>query len=144
MLKILFQIFILSPEKNIFLDKKYFQENNFRKISLNHIKEISSARIEEMVDILFNQNKNLTYLKDKDIPVFLDFEDKNTFFKFKNIFVNHFKECELNSNFSIEENSNTSIKILGELLSKGWAKEAIPVINKKRSWISRIFSGLFE
>ncbi len=141
---IISDIYLESTEKNIFLDKKYFQENNFRKISLNNIKEISSARIEEMVDILFNQNKNLTYLKDKDIPVFLDFEDKNTFFKFKNIFVNHFKECELNSNFSIEENSNTSIKILGELLSKGWAKEAIPVINKKRSWISRIFSGLFE
>ena len=43
-----------------------------------------------MVDILFNRNKNLTYLKDKDIPVFLDFEDKNTFFKFKKYFCKSF------------------------------------------------------
>ncbi len=131
-------------DKNIYLDKKYFDKNNFRKISLSHIKEISSARIEEMTNILFNRNRNLTYLKDNDISVYLDFEDKKTIFKLKNIFENHFKECNLDFNFSFEEDSSTSIKILGDLLSKGWTKEAIPVINKKKSWISRIFSGLFE
>ena len=44
------------------LDKKYFDKNNFRKISLKHIIEISSARIEEITNILFNKNKNLNYL----------------------------------------------------------------------------------
>ena len=43
-----------------------------------------------------------------------------------------------------DEDPFESIKIFGQLLSKGWIKEAIPVVNKKRSLISRIFSGLFE
>ena len=46
-------------DKNIYVDKKYFEQNNFRKISLKHIIEISSARIEEMLKYLFNKNKNL-------------------------------------------------------------------------------------
>ena len=46
-------------DKNMYVDKKYFNENNFRKISLKHIIEISSARIEEIANIIFNKNKNL-------------------------------------------------------------------------------------
>ena len=35
-------------EQNMYLEKKYFNDDNFRKISLKHIIEIASARIEEI------------------------------------------------------------------------------------------------
>ena len=131
-------------DENMYVDKKYFDENNFRKISLKHIIEISSARIEEMINIIFNKNKNLNDLKKNEIPLYLDFKDNNTIIKFENIFKNYINESKLNFNRSIDEDPFESIRIFGDLLSKGWIKEAIPFVNKKKSWISRIFSGLFE
>ena len=131
-------------DENMYVDKKYFDENNFRKISLKHIIEISSARIEEMINIIFNKNKNLNDLKKNEIPLYLDFKDNNTIIKFENIFKNYINESKLNFNKSIDEDPFESIRIFGDLLSKGWIKEAIPFVNKKKSWISRIFSGLFE
>tara|TARA_S200000501_G_C20586045_1_gene639373 strand:- start:47 stop:754 length:708 start_codon:yes stop_codon:yes gene_type:complete len=131
-------------DKNMYIDEKYFNKNKFRKISLKHLIEISSARIEEMANIVFNSNRNLNNLKDTEINLYLDFEDENIFYKFKDIFKNSFKNCNFISNNLIDEDYFGSIKIFGELMSKGWAKEAIPVVNKKRSLISSIFSGLFE
>ncbi len=131
-------------DQNLYVDKKHFDKNNFKKISLKHIIEISSARIKEITNILFNQNKNLYELKDKKISLYLDFEDKNISSKFQNIFENNLKRCSLNFLTENDKDPLESIKIFGQLLSKGWAKEAIPVINKKRSLISRIFSGFFD
>ena len=47
----------------MYVEKKYFNKNNFRKISLKNIIEISSARIEEMINIIFNKNKHLKNIK---------------------------------------------------------------------------------
>ena len=60
------------------------------------------------------------------------------------IFLKIFKEFVLNFDNFKDDDPYASVEIFGELLSKGWAKEAIPVINKKKSWIARVFSGLFE
>ena len=54
------------------------------------------------------------------------------------------KKCKLHFINIKDEDPLETLKIFGQLLSKGWTKEAIPVVNKKRSLISRIFSGLFE
>ncbi len=131
-------------DKNMYVDKHYFNQNEFRKISLKHIIEISASRIEEIVNIVFNQNKNLYNGHSEEIDVYFDFKDENIKHKFKDIFKSYFKKCKFNFDNSIDEDPFTSIKIFGELLSKGWTKEAIPVLTKKSSWISRIFSGLFE
>ncbi len=130
--------------ENLYVDKRYFGENNFRKISFNHLIEISSSRIEEMVNILFNQNKNLYNYKNDKINLYLEFEDESIQNKFNVIFQNNLIECKLNFEKSNDEEPFVSIKIFGELLSKGWVKEAIPILTKKSSWISRIFSSLFE
>ena len=130
--------------ENIYVDEKFFDDNDLRRISLKHIIEISSARIEELINIIFNYNNNLNYPKEKNLLIYLDFDDKNIASKFRDIFKKSFKKTELNFlNFS-DDNLFISIEIFGELLSKGWAKEAIPIVNKKKSWISGIFSSLFE
>ena len=129
---------------NLYVDKKYLDENNLRKISLKHIIEISSARIEEITNIIFNNNQNLYDFKNKEVDLYLDFEDKKIQQKFRNIFENSLKKCKLHFINIKDEDPLETLKIFGQLLSKGWTKEAIPVVNKKRSLISRIFSGLFE
>ena len=128
----------------MYLDKKYFNDDNFRKISLKHIIEIASARIEEITNILFNQNNNLNYLKNKDIPIYLDFTDKNISNNFKKYFKSYLDKYNLKIDNLNDDDPYSSIEIFGTLLSKGWVKEAIPIIHKKKSWISRIFSRLFE
>ena len=133
-----------SVGENMYVDKKYFNDKNFRKISLKHIIDISSARIEEVVKIVFNNNKNLINIKDHEISLYLDFSDSRIPNKFGSVFKKKFKNCNLIFNSSFDKDPFSSIKIFGELMSKGWAKEAIPVINKKKSWISSIFSGFFE
>ena len=67
---------------NLYVDKKYLDENNLRKISLKHIIEISSARIEEITNIIFNNNQNLYDFKNKEVDLYLDFEDKKIKQKF--------------------------------------------------------------
>ena len=142
--KIITEYSFKISDQNLYIDKKYFDKNNYRKINLKHIIEISSARIEEITNIIFNKNKNLYKLIDEKVPLYLEFEDNNISRKFHTIFENNFKIHNLNFLTEKDKDPFESIKIFGQLLSKGWAKEAIPVINKKRSLISRIFSGLFE
>ena len=44
--------FELSDNNN-YIEKRFFSENKFRKVSIKHLIEISSARIEEMIKIVF-------------------------------------------------------------------------------------------
>ena len=46
--------------------------------------------------------------------------------------------------FEIKSEDIDYINISGDLIGKGWVKEAIPLKLKKKSIISRIFSGIFE
>ena len=65
---------------------------NFRKISVKLIKEISSARIEEIINIIFNKNKNLINLKNNEIPIYIEITDKKILLGFKEIFNGQFKK----------------------------------------------------
>lgn len=129
--------------KDSYLDKKYFQGKNFRKISIQHIYDISLARIEEITNLIYNNNVNLKHLKVNKEKIFINFEDKSIYNNFNNCFKNQFSNIEISSSY-YDKQHNHSINASGELISKGWIKEAIPVPPKKKSWISRIFSRLFE
>ena len=130
--------------QDLYLDKKYFEKKNFKKINHKYLQEIAAARIEEIANIIFNQNKNLNNFQLKKTNLYLNLEDKNIGLKFQDAFENHFKDFTSNFDSLKDDDTYKSLEIFGELLSKGWAKEAIPVINKKKSWITRVFSGLFE
>ena len=51
-------------DNNIYVDEKYLKKKNFRKISLKHIIEISTARIDEILNNLI-KNKNLEHYGNK-------------------------------------------------------------------------------
>ena len=86
---------LTDVEDNSYVDKKYFNEMNFRKISVKLIKEISSARIEEIINIIFNKNKNLINLKSNEIPIYIEITDKKILLGFKEIFNGQFKKFKL-------------------------------------------------
>ena len=84
----------------------------------------------------------LSLLK-KDINVFLNFEDSIKINFFQKILMEYFlKKNELN--FIITKKPSTedlAIKAV-QLVQFGWKKEALPIVNEKKTIISRIF-GLF-
>ena len=136
--------FELSNDSEKYLDKKYFENDNFKKISIKLIHDISASRIEEIIKLIFKENKNLDIYKTDDYSLHIHFEDKNFFNKFNKIFKVYLSDKEVYLKELFKEDVHKSINIFGDLLIKGWVREAIPVISKKKSWITRLFSKIFE
>lgn len=126
------------------LDKKYFQDQQFKNIKLEYIKEIIDARIKEILNIIINKNSGLKNIVSKNIPIYLFFEDEKVFSNISQIFKKNMID---QNNLKIKKISNEqfeTIKTSSELISRGWTREAIPMIQKKKSIISRIFSIFFD
>jgi cell division protein FtsA len=128
-----------------YLDKKYFKDTNFRNISLTHLKNIISARAEELIDLIYKKNINLKYLEGQKKSIFFEFEDVNFFKNLGFFFKKNFSEKQ--KVVFLESNQNEPFDAClesAELIGKGWEKEAIPVVQTKKSIISRIFSNFFN
>ena len=128
-----------------YLTEEYFIESTFRKISLKHLEDIISARLEEMINIIYKKNINLAFLKKKNHSI--NFSVKEIKF-FENIqqFIQKSLSQSLELNFSDDNEYEPATPCLSaaELLGKGWEKEAIPIIQTKKSLITRIFTSLFH
>ena len=133
----------LPNMKDKFLDKNLFENQSFRKISLELFFNVALSRIEEINNIIFNQNRSLS-LDIKKKPLYLCFQDEKLK-NFQNIIKKKFRHVS-NSDIKSEIKSEDIdyITISADLIGKGWVKEAIPLKLKKKSIISRIFSGIFE
>ncbi len=123
--------------------EKYFKNQNFRKIKKKLLVEISHARIDEIFEIMLFKNFNIFSLLQKNINVFLSFGDSIKIDFFKKTLMEYFlKKNELN--FKIAKNpsiEDLALKAV-QLVQFGWKKEALPIVNEKKTIISRIF-GLF-
>tara|TARA_A100001011_G_C14313877_1_gene846967 strand:- start:1517 stop:2716 length:1200 start_codon:yes stop_codon:yes gene_type:complete len=131
---------------NDILNKDFFIGENFRKISLSHLKKIIEARIEEIIDLSFNKNINIYEFKKNNSHIFLNIENKDIQNNLGKTFIS-----KIYSNSQIEilnkaqdEQSDTSLHHAAEIIVKGWDKEALPLIQPKKSIISRFFSSLFN
>ena len=133
----------LQNIKDKFWDKNLFENQSFRKISLELFFNVALSRIEEINNIIFNQNRSLS-LDIKKKPLYLCFQDEKLK-NFQNIIKKKFRHVS-NSDIKSEIKSKDIdyITISADLIGKGWVKEAIPLKLKKKSIISRIFSGIFE
>jgi cell division ATPase FtsA len=134
----------LQKERVKYLDKKFFIKSDFMKLSVNHLKSIIDARIEEMINYIFNKNKNLNCLDNKVPLIYVFFEDKCVFNNLGNLFKNslNIEQSKILSKFFPLDDFSA---LLGaaELILKGWHKEAIPFTNEKKSVISGFFSRFF-
>ena len=136
--------FNVSFNDNEYLNKKYFDENKFRKVRLNLIREVISARIKEIVDIFLFKNTNLINLINNK-KVFINVDDEILKSNIKNIFLESFENSiDLAINFRTQDELFSSCVSSAELIFKGWSKEALPISQTKKSAISRLFSSIFE
>ena len=134
----------LNEKENNYLDENFFQGDKFRKISLSHLDEVTSARIEEIINLIFTKNINLKYLKNENIDIYLFFEDENMFKNFKKIFASKFPKNQKVFFDKLTQDENLGACMgSAELMGKGWEREAIPIIQTKKSIISRIFTTIF-
>ena len=111
-----------------------------------HIKNIIEARIEEMIDISFNNNINIFDFKKSNRKIFLNIGNKDIL---KNLAKTITSKINLNSRVQIlnkaqDEHNDISLINAAEIIVKGWDKEALPMIQPKKSIISRFFSSLFN
>ena len=133
-----------TENKTKYIDKKFFKESQFTKLSLFHFGEIISSRIEEMMNYLFNKNSNLNYFKNKLSHIHLVFENK--------VFHENLGEVfKGNLNFdsdkiAIRLITLDDLPLLGaaELIFRGWHAEAIPHVQEKKSLFAGVFSRLFK
>ena len=128
-----------------YLDKKYFVNVPFRKISYSHLKNIVSARIDEIVELVYEKNINIKNLHNKNEIIYISFEDEKIKKNLEEMFKKSFVFKESVSFCNISDNTHLSpCYLAAELIGKGWEKEAIPIAYTKKTLISKLFSTFFN
>ena len=139
-----FQNYIDLGENQI-LDKKYFTHSPFRKIRVKLILEIVKARLDELFEIFYEKNINLNYYNKTIRGIYIYIEDLNLIENIKFIFTKkEIGNLQITFNEPYDERLLSASVGAAELVGKGWEKEAIPIIQSKKSIISRLFSSLFN
>ena len=103
-----------------------------------------SARLEELFEICIFRNINVKSLQN-NYKIYVYIEQPEYYKNIQHILENS-KLATLECIFSDNKEQSLFGGINGacELIGRGWAKEAIPVIHKKKSLISGFFSKLFS
>ena len=105
---------------NNFLNKDFFINEKYRKLSMMHIKNIIEARIEEMIDISFNNNINIFNFKKSNRKIFLNIGNKDIL---KNLAKTITTKINLNSRVQIlnkaqDEHNDISLINAAEIIVK--------------------------
>ena len=136
---------LTENNKNEIIEKNFFSNQNFRKIKKSLIFEIAKARIEEVAEIIITKNTNVqSFLKKKSI-IFLNLNDNLNSECFKSDFEFFFSN-KYKLNLKIIKNFQTDelYKCAFNLVHYGWKKEAVPIVQEKKSFIARFFDIFFK
>ena len=129
------------------IDKKYFNDKPYRKISISYIKEIMLARLNELLDIIFIKNINIKNLKINIENCFIYIEDQNINVNLRQNLFDYLIEKEKMKKFLIKEMTQNDeylkCNLAAKLINDGWQNEVLPLIQPKKSLISRVFISLF-
>ena len=133
--------FLDSP----YIEKEYFEDQQYRKIKKELIFNIAEARIKELSEILFIKNINFAGSINCVKVIFLEFINIQEYNFFKDLYSDQFSNrLKLITKFiecpKIDEEVVQAIKID----QFGWKKEAIPVTVNKKSYIGRILQKIFS
>ena len=131
-------------EKDILIEKKFFEDENFKNIKKKFIFEIAVARIQELADILIFKNINLVSFLNKEKILYLTMSDKKNFRCFEESYRLLFSKNQSHK-VKFKENIETEsfYDNVHKLVHFGWKKEAVPVIQTEKSLIERFFDSLF-
>ncbi len=125
-------------------EKKFFNNNNYRKIRKRLVYDIALARIKEIFDLMFFKNINLNYNKKFSKNIFLEICDKSHLQTFQELYENTFNNNNYSyMNFKDNLSSDRMLNSVNKLINFGWKKEAIPTSQFKKSLIARFFDYFF-
>ena len=126
------------------IEREYFDQN-FRKIKKKLVLDIAQARVQEICEVIFTKNINIdNFLKEQKL-IILQINDETNFQFFKENFIgflSNYEQFEVKIASKLE--NKFFFKNAGELVQFGWKKEAIPIIQERKSIIARIFDFLFN
>ena len=132
--------FLKNNIKEPFLDKEFFENNNFRKIHKKLIFDIAEARIQEFAEIFLYKNINLKSFFKKKSSIFLRINDFQNIKCFEESFLTYFSkkdgfEVNLIDKLPLEEACDN----INSFVQYGWKSEAVPFVPEKKSLIARFF-----
>jgi len=126
------------------LERSFFYTSPYRKIKYQLILDIMLARLEELLEVCHKRNTNIKNLRNNDkiyIHIVCSEYYKNIKYLLEKSKITT-SECIFNN--SKEQHLFSAVNGACELIGKGWEKEAIPIIEKKKTFISGFFSKLFN
>jgi cell division protein FtsA len=128
---------------NDLIEAEIFENHNYVKIKKKLILEIAEARIHELFEIFITKNINLQSYVKKNKAVFFKIENKSYLDCFEETFRIFFSSN--NMEFKLEDDISTEDLLINanQIVQFGWKKEAIPVINTKKTLIAKFFDTLF-
>ena len=127
------------------IEKKFFKDNNFRKIKKKLIFDIAEARINEILDLMMFKNINLKYYNKLPKSLFFQLKSASSIQGIKDIYKNIFRQKGILDARCIGRLSDENmVHTASKLVHFGWKKEAIPFTKTKKSLIARFFSLIFE
>ncbi len=127
------------------IEKKFFEENNFRKIKKKLVFDIAEARIKEILEFMLFENINLKYYNKLPNSLFFQLKSTSSFKSIKDIYKNILLQKGISDVKCLDNESDEDIvHTARNLVHFGWKKEAIPFTKTKKSLIARFFSLFFE
>ena len=133
-------IFKNNISENELVEKEYFDDTIYRKVKKKLIYDIADARLQEMSEIFLIKNINLKNFIKKDTTLFIKIFDNDIYTSFKDIIEKSFSYekkfiIEIIKSITIEE----TFKTASNIVQFGWKKEALPIIQIKKSILARFF-----
>ncbi len=126
------------------IEEKYFTNINYRKIKKKSVVEIAKARIDEITNIVLNKNINIQSFNKNNCKIYVFIQDKLIRKNFEEAFRTGFSRIgELEYKFIEDFEISALIVNAADLSIYGWKKEAIPIIQTKKSFITWVFKSLF-
>ena len=133
-----------NNDNDNFLDKEFFDNQNFRKIKKQLVCDIANARIQEIAEIILFKNINVKNFYNTNFKIFLKIDDALILKSFEDIFREIFTKNEYEFNLIKNYSLNEVYENIHNVVQYGWKNEAVPVIREKKSLIKRFFELFFN
>ena len=131
--------------ENELIKKELFESDVFRKIKEKLIYNIASARIKEIIELMLTRNVNFLNYNKVSNDVFFEIDTKSQLINLEGIFERIFSMYGNYNLIPIKSlTSENLINIVNNLVHFGWKKEAIPVLQVKKSVFARFFDKIFS
>jgi cell division protein FtsA len=131
--------------ENELIKKELFESDVFRKIKEKLIYNIASARIKEIIELMLTKNVNFLNYNKVSNDVFFEIDTKSQLINLEGIFERIFSMYGNYNLIPIKSlTSENLINIVNNLVHFGWKKEAIPVLQVKKSVFARFFDKIFS